>query len=104
MIFCASGKDDVVSHSWAGRWLKRNQKWFHIVYAKTLAAQRKATHDRKDIEEHFKKFAYALEEFGIQQDDCFNFDESGFRIGCLNGRIVITHANTKAVYLADLDI
>jgi hypothetical protein len=31
-------------------------------------------------------------------------DETGFRIRCLHGRIVITHANTKAVYLADPDV
>ena len=102
-VLRASGEDRTVSFNWPGRWLKRNQKWFHTIRAKTLAAERKATHDRRDIEEHFKKFAYALEEFGILQDDCFNFDESGFRIG-LNGCIVIIHTNTKAVYLADPDI
>ena len=30
-------------------------------------------------------------------------DETGFRIGVLNGKIIITHLNTKAVYLADPD-
>jgi len=31
-------------------------------------------------------------------------DETGFRIGCLNRRIVITYTNTKAVYLVDLEV
>jgi hypothetical protein len=30
-------------------------------------------------------------------------DETGFRIGVLNGKIVIIYLNTKAVYLADSD-
>lgn len=30
-------------------------------------------------------------------------DENGFRIGCISGRIVITHIHKKAVYLADPD-
>jgi hypothetical protein len=30
-------------------------------------------------------------------------DETGFHIGVLNGKIVITHLNTKAVYLVDPD-
>ena len=30
-------------------------------------------------------------------------DETGFRIGVLNGKIVIIYLNTKAVYLADPD-
>lgn len=33
--------------------------------------------------------------------DIYSFDETGFRIGCINGRIVITHTNTKHVYLTD---
>lgn len=57
-----------------------------------------------DFEQHFRDFRYALTEFGIVQDDIYNMDETGFRIGCLNGRIVLTHANTKAVYLADPDV
>jgi hypothetical protein len=30
-------------------------------------------------------------------------DKTGFRIGVLNGKIIITYLNTKAVYLADPD-
>ena len=30
-------------------------------------------------------------------------DKTGFRIGCLGSQIVITHLNTKAVYLSDSD-
>jgi hypothetical protein len=30
-------------------------------------------------------------------------DETGFRISVLNGKIIITYLNTKAVYLADPD-
>jgi hypothetical protein len=31
----------------------------------------------------------------------WNFDETGFRIGCLRGQLVLTHTNNKAVYIAD---
>jgi hypothetical protein len=30
-------------------------------------------------------------------------DETGFRIGVLNKKIIITHLQTKAIYLANLD-
>jgi hypothetical protein len=33
----------------------------------------------------------------------WNMDETGFRIGVLNGKIVIIYLNTKAIYLADPD-
>ena len=31
-------------------------------------------------------------------------DETGFRIECLEARVVITHVSTRVVYLVDLDI
>ena len=33
----------------------------------------------------------------------YNTDETGFLIGFLAGRLLITHLNTKVVYLADPD-
>jgi len=57
-----------------------------------------------DFKAHFRDFRYALTEFSIIQDDIFNMDETGFRIRCLNRRIVITHISTKAVYLADPEV
>ena len=33
----------------------------------------------------------------------WNIDEIGFHIGVLNGKIVITHLNMKAIYLVDPD-
>ena len=44
-----------------------------------------------------------LQEYQIRQADVWNFDEIGFRIGCLRGRVVIIPADVKAVYLADPD-
>jgi len=69
-----------------------------------LAAERKAIHDLDDFEAHFRDFLKAIIYYGIAQADVYNMDETGFRIGCLNGRIVITHASTKAVYLADPEV
>jgi hypothetical protein len=48
-------------------------------------------------------FQGALLKYGITQDDSFNIDETGFRIGYLGSQLVITHLATKAVYLSDLD-
>jgi hypothetical protein len=48
-------------------------------------------------------FQGVLLKYGITQDDTFNMDETGFRIGCLGSLLVITHLATKAVYLSDPD-
>ena len=92
------------SMNWATRWMTRNQDWFRTIRAKTLAAERKAVHDKEDFEAHFRDFRYAITEFGVLQDDIYNMDETGFRIGCLGERIVITHAATRVVYLADPEV
>jgi DDE superfamily endonuclease len=104
-ILIASGDTGLgVSKSWAKRWMTRNKDWFHTVRAKTLEQARKAIQNKDDILNHFADFQATLAEYGVVMEDVWNMDESGFRIGCLNGRIVITHANTKAVYLADPDV
>ena len=78
----------------------RNQKWYKSLRTKTLAAERKASHLTATIESHFSDFRNAQIKYGIAQDDIYNMDETGFRIGCLGSQIVITHLNTKAVYLS----
>jgi hypothetical protein len=98
-----TGSTHPATRLWASRWFKRNKDWFKTLRAKTLAQERKAAHRKEDLEEHFKEFYSALEKWGITFADVYNMDETGFRIGVLRGRIVITHLNTKTVYLADPD-
>jgi hypothetical protein len=81
----------------------RNKEWYKSRKAKTIQAERRASHIREDIQQHFDNFQRCLKEWGLQPEDVYNFDETGFRIGCLNGRTVITHQNTKEVYLSNPD-
>ena len=104
-ILQASGDTDKgCSAEWATRWMTRNQSWFRTIRAKTLAAERKAVHNIEDFNNHFRDFQCAIVEFGIAQDDIYNMDETGFRIGCLGGRVVITHSSSRVVYLADPEV
>jgi hypothetical protein len=48
-------------------------------------------------------FQGVLIKYKITQDDLYNIDKTSFWIGCLGGQLVITHLNTKAVYLSNLD-
>jgi hypothetical protein len=68
-----------------------------------LAVERKAAHRKEDLELHFKEFSDTIMKYGIESADIYNMDETGFRIGVIAGRVVITHLSTKAVYLADPD-
>jgi hypothetical protein len=55
---------------------------------------------KKEIELQFNAFGGCCIEFGIKPADIYNFNETGFRIEVLNGRVAITHTNSKAVYFS----
>ena len=60
-------------------------------------------HRKEDLEIHFKEFSDVLLKYGIESVDIYNIDETGFRIGVIARRVVITHLSTKVVYLVDSD-
>jgi hypothetical protein len=70
--------------------------------SKPLSAQRKAAQKRDDIELYFKKFDTRYQELEMKLENLYNFDETGFRIGCLTGQIVFTQTD-RQVYILDLD-
>jgi hypothetical protein len=45
---------------------------------------------REDIVQYFEKFKKVIVDKGILPSDCWNFDKTGFRIGCGGNQIVIT--------------
>jgi len=101
-ILESQGKERV-SKDWPRRWLHRNKGLYKSLRSKTLANERKQAHQIEDIQRHFDDFKDMLQEYQIRQADVWNFDEIGFRIGCLRGRVVIVPADVKAIYLADPD-
>jgi hypothetical protein len=102
-ILRATGSTRQLDLQWARRWFLRHKAWYKTIRAKTLAVERKAAHRKEDLELHFKEFSDAIMKYGIESADIYNMDETGFRIGVIAGRVVITHLSTKAVYLADPD-
>jgi hypothetical protein len=102
-ILRASGSTWILGCDWSKNWLSRNQDWHHTLCTKSLAAERKAMHVIATIDLHFSDFHGTRMKFGIADDDTYNMDETGFQIGCLGGKLVITHINTKVVYLSDPD-
>jgi hypothetical protein len=69
-----------------------------------LAAESKAAHRKEDLELHFKEFNDAIGKYGINPADIYNMDKTGFRIGVIAERNVITPLSTKAVIVQILII
>ncbi|KAF2186290.1 hypothetical protein K469DRAFT_664179 [Zopfia rhizophila CBS 207.26] len=45
----------------------------------------------EEIREFYEKYKKVVAEYGIQQCDTWNFDETGFRVGCGSNQVVVTY-------------
>jgi hypothetical protein len=58
----------------------------------------------EEIRAYFRRFKEARDKYEILPDNTWNFDETGWRIGCLQGRIVFTFSDVAVVYMSDPDV
>jgi hypothetical protein len=75
------------SKSWMATWWKKAQ--LHKIKSKPLAAIRITAQQEKDVEAWFKEYRKTLIRYKIQRRNILNFDEAGFRIGCLTGQEIL---------------
>ena len=68
-----------------------------------MAAERKHAHNAKDIREHFEAYRAAREARGIVDEDVWNMDETGFRIGCGRAHWVVSGHSREPLLLTDPD-
>ena len=66
-----------------------------------MSASRLAAHIVEEVEDHFKSFKKYKEYWGIQDEDIYNFDETGFQIGVISGEKVLVPKDTTVVYSTD---
>ncbi len=79
---------DKVGRGWSGRFLARHPKYFRRK-RKPIEFGRAEIRE-EDIRDCYQRFKAVVEQHAIQQDDIYNFDESGFNIGVGKERWVIT--------------
>ena len=65
-ILESQGKERV-SKDWPRRWLHRNKGLYKSLRSKTLANERKKSHQIEDLQRHFTDFKDMLEDYQIQQ-------------------------------------
>ena len=92
----------IVSNSLTKLFLNRNPQFFKRKQ-KPLAAERKHAHNAKDIREYFEAYRAAREARGIVDEDVWNMDETGFRIGCGRAHWVVSGHSRKPLLLTDPD-
>ena len=87
-----------VSHMWTKRFLDRHPEYY-VRKQKTLDQDRKKAHHPDDLSDWFRRYKAKRDEKGIQDADCYNFDETGFRIGIGKDQWVVTREPTRPLYL-----
>ena len=91
-------KPPLVGKHWVSNWVKRNEELFRVKQKPRELSR--MTQDRRTIGAFFKKLAAIIKQYGIQWEDIWNVDESGFRVGAGRLQCVITMILDRAAHLA----
>jgi hypothetical protein len=83
------------SNSWFQKWWKTQP--LHKIKTKPIAHERIAAQDKDEVVSWFKQYRDALEEHNIESKNIWNFDETGFRIGCPKGQEIYVPYDVKEV-------
>ncbi|KAJ6438592.1 3-hydroxybutyryl-CoA dehydrogenase [Purpureocillium lavendulum] len=87
---------------WAQRFMKRHSQYFHRRKSATRDVKRKAMEDRARVEAFFDGWSSFIAIRGIQRDNIWNFDETGFMVGYLqNGTFLWTFNEVERPVLTD---
>jgi len=82
-------KPPSVGQHWVGRFLERHPE-YTLKRQKVPDLERKRAESYENLQNWFQLLQDAIAGFGIDSDDIWNFDETGFRIGTGRGQLVIT--------------
>lgn len=73
---------------WFRKWWDANE--LHKIKTKPLALVRFTAAEEKDVKTWFVDYKQALRTVGIKnKKDIINFDEAGFRVGCMKGHEIL---------------
>jgi DDE superfamily endonuclease len=100
-ILRVGGQDTTVSRRWVKRWLSREHEFIKTMRSKPLSAERRASHIREDIEDHFKEYRRCRDKWGIFPEDTYNFDETGCQIGISAGTTVVVPKGATTAFVDD---
>ncbi|KJZ70664.1 hypothetical protein HIM_09937 [Hirsutella minnesotensis 3608] len=78
----------VVGIHWIDRFVKRHK--YRLMSQKQLELNRQVAEDIPTVVEWFNKLRSVLQSEGIAEDDIWNMDETGFRIGVGKDQLVVT--------------
>lgn len=94
-----AGEPPTVHKVWPKRFWERYPE-LHKMKQKPLALERKVAQEPEHIMNWFSRFQQLRDELGVQNEDIWNMDETGFRIGVGRSQWIITTIESRRAYLA----
>jgi hypothetical protein len=88
-ILLAERHTTTVGQNWAYKYVKRREA-LKTRFSRRYNAQRALCEDPEVIKEWFLQYAKKIAEYGILDDDIYNFDETGFAMGITSTSKVVT--------------
>ncbi|RFU23572.1 hypothetical protein B7463_g12766, partial [Scytalidium lignicola] len=85
------------SQTWFRRWWK-GQPLLHKIKTKPIAQKRITAQDLEEVNDWFNRYKIALKKYDIHKHNLYNFNESGFRIGCPKGVEVLVPIELTELY------
>jgi hypothetical protein len=83
------------SNSWFQKWWKTQP--LHKIKTKPIAKDRITAQAKGEVVAWFQRYREVLKTHNIQRKDIWNFDETGFRIGCPKGQEIYVPNEVKEV-------
>ena len=81
------------SKSWFNKCIKTQP--LHRIKTKPIARIRITAQDKEQVKGWFKEYNTMLQKHNIHRKDIWNFDETGFRIGCPKGQEIYVSEDVK---------
>jgi DDE superfamily endonuclease/Tc5 transposase DNA-binding domain/helix-turn-helix, Psq domain len=100
LLLAARTKSDLsaalptVGENWARKFVNRHDT-LKSRFSRKYDYQRAKNEDPEVIREWFKRVYSTIQEFGILEQDIYNFDETGFQMGVISTAKVVTRAERK---------
>jgi hypothetical protein len=83
------------STSWFQKWWKTQP--LHKIKTKPIARTRITAQDKEEVCGWFRKYREVVQQHKLSRKDIWNFDETGFRVGCPKGQEIYVPLDVKEV-------
>ncbi|KAL8332644.1 hypothetical protein RB593_002752 [Gaeumannomyces tritici] len=99
----ASPPASEVRKKWAQEWLTKHSHLLKRMRGKPKAIQRRAAQDRVVLREWFDAYKLCVDSHGISDENNWNSDEAGFRVGVFEGSLVWCYIDIETWFQSDPD-